>query len=433
MDKKTVLLILAGAFVVLFAGVFLFSRPAGNAFTPGVITVWGTLPKADIADVIIQYQKDHKGSQVSYKEKPVKDFESTLVNALAAGVGPDAWIGDQELVTTHADKIRAFPAAFYSASTLKSQMVDLSYQLYAVKKKDLPVAEVRALPLWVDPLVLFWNRDLFNSASIATAPTSWTEFASDSARLVRRDDQANISVSGAAFGRGNNVPEAYDILMLLMVQRGGDLVTEDNRIRFGDSGERVAPGTSLSEDVMRFYTDFGNIGRSTYSWSAAFTNPFDRFTAGRAGMMIHYLSQVADIETANPHLRFNVSSVPQGGSAPLTLSRIPAYAVSAQSRNPTQAWDFGTYLAVDGASLLKLPRGTAPALRSLIATKSDTEYRELVSSAALQSGWPHDPFPQTSKSILNAALDAVANTKLTVTEGVAQARAQLEKALYDTL
>lgn len=428
MDKKIIALIAGGVLVIVFVGAFLFSQSPKNAFTPASITIWGTLPKESMQEVIREYTKVYQESRIAYVEKPAKDFESSLINALASGSGPDAWIADQELLTTHADKIRNFPSTFYAASTLKSEMVDLSYQLYAVRKAELPTSEVRALPLWVDPLVLFWNRDLFNAASIATAPATWEDFADTSTRLIRRDAQANISTSGAAFGRGGNVPEAYDIVTLLLLQRGGNMFNESGRVEFGNPADRASQGTSLTEDVVRYYTDFGNIGRSTYSWSASFTNPFDRFTAGRAGMMVNYLSRMSDITVANPHLRVNIAPVPQANDTPLTLAHIPAYAVAMQSKNATQAWHFGTYLAGDGASLVGIPKGTAPARRALIASKTDPDYKDLLTSAALQSAWPRDTIPHITRDILSATLDAIANTKLTVSEGVAQANAQLERA-----
>ena len=429
MNKQNVLIAIGGIFLVLFVAVFIFSRPASNSFTPGTIVVWGTAPKESFQEAILSYQKLNEGSKVTYVEKPAKDFEIVLVNALAAGKGPDAWIADQELITTHADKIRSFPAAFFSASTLRTSMVDLAYDLYVVQNDDLPTSVVRAVPLWVDPLVLFWNRDLFNGASIATPPSNWTDFQQTSTRLVRRDAQANIGVSGAAFGRGENVPEAYDIVMLMLMQRGGNLMSDKGRIDFGNPNVEPNERTSLTESVLRYYTDFGNIGRSTYSWSASFSSPLDRFAGGRAGMMVNYLSSIAIIEETNPHLGVNVSPVPQATEKALTLARVPAFAVSAQSKNPTQAWHFGSYLATDAASTFAIPQGTAPALRSLLESKSDQTYKAIVTAASLQASWPRDPFPATSRSILNSTIDAVANTKLTVTEGASSARTQLERAL----
>lgn len=431
MDRQTIALGVGGVFLIIVGAVFFFSRPGPDAYTPASIVVWGTAPKEYFTETIVRYQKTHEGSQISYIQKPEADFAVTLVNALAAGKGPDAWIADQEVMATHADKIRPFPSAFISSSGVKSSMVDLAYKLNAVQTPNLPTSQIRAVPLWVDPLVLFWNRDLFNSASIATPPSTWSEFEQTSTRLVRRDSQSNISVSGAAFGRGGNVPNAYDIVMLMLMQRGGNMLTDRGRIEFGNPSDEVSVGTSLTEDVTRYYTDFGNIGRSTYSWSASFSSPLDRFSGGKAGMMIDYLSRISDINESNPHLGVNISPVPQATNQAFTLARVSSFAVAAQSVNPTQAWHFGAYLAGEGASLITIPRGTSPALRSLLEAKTDAEYKQLIISSALQADWPRDPFPTISRSILSTALDAVANTKLTVSEGVSSMRAQLGRAIND--
>ena len=35
---------------------------------------------------------------------------------------------------------------------------------------------ILGLPITVDPMVMYWNRDIFSSAAIAAPPSYWDEF-----------------------------------------------------------------------------------------------------------------------------------------------------------------------------------------------------------------------------------------------------------------
>jgi len=89
-----------------------------------------------------------------------------------------------------------------------------------------PGDAIYGLPLTVDTLVMYYNKDLLNSAGIPEPPNNWKTFQESMRKLVKLDREGNILVSGAAIGTGANVERAGDILSLLMMQNGAKM-TDD--------------------------------------------------------------------------------------------------------------------------------------------------------------------------------------------------------------
>ena len=76
---------------------------------------------------------------------------------------------------------------------------------------------------------MFYNKDLFNTAGIATPPKTWDEFISVIRKLSAKDKFGNLTKSGAAIGAADNVNNAADILSLLMMQTGAKMISEPTK------------------------------------------------------------------------------------------------------------------------------------------------------------------------------------------------------------
>jgi len=80
------------------------------------------------------------------------------------------------------------------------------------------------VPLSVDSLGLYYNKDLFNAAGITSPPRDWNEFADISKKLTKFDVSNQIVVSGTAMGTAYNINRSTDILNLLMLQSQTEMV-----------------------------------------------------------------------------------------------------------------------------------------------------------------------------------------------------------------
>src|SRR3990167_4058409 len=83
------------------------------------------------------------------------------------------------------------------------------------------------MPVAVDPLVLFWNRDIFARGGLIVAPKTWEEVVANTVpTLTVRDFSRNIQTAGIAMGEYRNIKNAFPIISLLAIQGGSALVTE---------------------------------------------------------------------------------------------------------------------------------------------------------------------------------------------------------------
>ena len=103
--------------------------------------------------------------KIEYTEFPASSYENEVVNALASGKGPDFWLISQDMVLKNKDKISPIPFAYYPERNFRDDFVDISNLFIDQKNGGLT-----ALPFLIDPLVMYWNKDLFSSAGISRPP-----------------------------------------------------------------------------------------------------------------------------------------------------------------------------------------------------------------------------------------------------------------------
>src|SRR5579885_3208840 len=95
MDKKYYYII-GGVLVllmILLGVLFLVPSKKSPATTPvgsGNLVWWMTFEdQQNLQDLITDYQNAHKGVNITFVKKDATTYEQDLVNALAAGTGPD--------------------------------------------------------------------------------------------------------------------------------------------------------------------------------------------------------------------------------------------------------------------------------------------------------------------------------------------------------
>jgi len=156
------LIFLTTLVIFIIAGVIAFATyktgSSKNQLSP--ITVWGTFPK----DVFDQYvtQINYGLTQqmtVNYVQETPQSFSRDFVAALARGVGPDAILIPADLLLTSADKLTPIPYSVLPQRTFVNTFVD-GASVYLSQDGEL------GIPFVADPLVMYWNRDMFNSAGI---------------------------------------------------------------------------------------------------------------------------------------------------------------------------------------------------------------------------------------------------------------------------
>jgi len=72
------------------------------------------------------------------------------------------------------------------------------------------------------------TRIFFNTAGISQSPKTWEEFLAVVEKTIIKDDRDNIIQAGAALGTARNINRSTDILSLLMIQSGAQMIDSNN-------------------------------------------------------------------------------------------------------------------------------------------------------------------------------------------------------------
>lgn len=358
--------------VVIIAFLF-FRKPTGDVGVPVTLTVWGTEPSEHVTPALLAYKGIRPNVTATYREMNPLTYTDTLVDALAAGEGPDVFTMPSTDVGLMRSKLTPAPSTV-SANFLQSNFPK------AVETDVTDGGQVYGLPLSLDTLVLLYNRDLLDAAGIVAAPTTWDEVAQVVPRLVAVDDQNQVQRAAIALGgTSSSVKEAGDIVSLLMLQNGAPLTNQAH------SSVQLA---TQGEAALRFYSQFANPASATYTWNDSLGSSYQQLADGKVAMIIAYPSALADIKELNPFADIRVAPVPQAtGGTPRSYGEYPILAVSKQSANAAWGWDLVQTMTTNKTIMADYAKATGrtAALTSVIADQMADPSTQVVATQALQA------------------------------------------------
>lgn len=284
--------------VTLLGCSFLMLSGCGESKTvPYEITldVWGTF---DDSDVFTQLAADYDKinpyvKEVRYRKLTPDTYKEDIINAMASGTGPDIFMIKNTWLPSFVDKAVPAPVDVFSEKAMRDAFVDVVAKDFITKNK-----ETMAVPLSVDTLSLYYNKDIFNTAGITTPPKTWEELIAMVPILTKLDSFGNINQSAIALGTGDNVNRASDILLNLMMQFGGSI----NDAQFAEESDIQA---------LDFYSRFAKLGLPTYTWNQRQHYSIDAFYEGTLAMMLNYSYHYPTIKQKNAKLNFAVAPLPQ--------------------------------------------------------------------------------------------------------------------------
>jgi len=243
---------------------------------------------------------------IDYKQIEEGDFVDVVVNALASGEGPDIIILSADNILRFEDKIFPIPYEFVSERDFRDAFIEGS-EIF------LSSQGVLGLPFSVDPLITYWNRDILQSSGVSSPPKFWSEFFPFVDRIAERDNALNITRAAVALGGYSNVKNAKEIILSMMFQNDNSVISRNERddspkVLLAQSfGEAVSP----AESVIRFYTEFSNPAKTSYSWNQSLPNSIEAFSSGDLSLYFGFASELEEIRDKNPNLNFDISLFPQ--------------------------------------------------------------------------------------------------------------------------
>ncbi len=359
------------------------------------VVIWGTMSSASFNASTADITQGNGGLKINYIEKRPENFDQDLLEALASGAGPDAILLPQDLIVRHRDKILPISYNQMSLPSFKSTFIQEG-ELF------LDPNGILALPFSVDPLVMYWNRDLLSNAGLARVPQTWEEFIALSQKLTVKDKSGNILKSAVALGEFRNIANAKEIISTLLLQAGNGISDGLKSL--------LNPPTLATIGAINFYTDFANPVKPDYSWNRALPNSLNMFTAGDLAFYFGFAGEISKIRDKNPNLNFDVTFFPQpkGASVTTTFGKMQGLAVLKASRNSADA--ITAVLALTGVGplgLLAKATGLPPVRRDMLSVDPSDPYQGIFNNSAIRArGWL-DPNPLSSSAIFQDMIESV--------------------------
>ncbi|MBU4360911.1 extracellular solute-binding protein [Candidatus Parcubacteria bacterium] len=334
------------------------------------LTIWGLFDSSSaFQSTIVKYQLIHPNVKINYTKLRWEDYEKKLIEGWANNTGPDIFVVHNTWVGKYENKILPMPASIKlpfvtETGTLRKERVATMKTLPTLTsqyiKDNYPDVvyddvvknnEILGLPLSIDSLALFYNKDHFNAANITTPPKTWQELIEVVKKLTQQNEDGEIARSAIALGGAQNINRSNDILSLLMLQNGTQMLNASNQISFNKSASydrNFYPG----EQALRFYTDFALPSKEVYTWNTDLPEAVELFSAGKLSMMFGFSYQIPQIRAQAPKINFGIAPMTHvnldGTDAlglPVNWANYWIYTVFERATHPAEAWDFLNTLA----------------------------------------------------------------------------------------
>lgn len=334
------------------------------AIRPTVINYWTVFNNVEqLQKFAAEYKKLRPYVTVNIRQVRYEEFDKLFVNALADDVAPDVISVHNRWLRKYKDRLSPMPSSVKVANirvegkyapktiiTLEQNKLptlnDIRSQYVQAVSDDVVIgSDAYGLPLAMDTLALYYNKDLLDRSGVALPPETWNDFVAAVKQTTKFDAEGKIIQSGVAMGTGKNVENAFDILSLFMMQNDARMA-DGLRVAFADGFDRGEVVNHPVLQALRFYSDFGRPTKEVYSWNGELGSSFDAFVRGRAVFYLGFGYDFPRIRTQAPQLNVEVIPVPQlNQQAPINVANYWVEAVVKKSPNQDVAWDFVRFIS----------------------------------------------------------------------------------------
>ncbi len=395
-----------------------------KASEPVALEMWGVIDDANVYQPIIDlYRKSHPNVQITYRRLRLEEYEQKMLEGFADDRGPDVFLIHNDWTGKYLSKIQPMPkttrigqrtvSGTFGSDTswtmvdeptitlanYRSQFADAVAQ-DTIRKVGLVAPQpgvpsdiqdrIVGVPVSVDTLGMYYNKDLLNKAGILEPATNWVDFQSQVQKIVKLDqDGTSFAQMAVAMGTANNISRAVDILTALMIQNGTRMANDAGLPSFQLTPPELANSRQEppSYSALSFYTDFANPNKATYTWNALQPEALDAFIQGKTAFYFGYSYDLPTIRARAPKLSLGIAKLPQvSETAEKNIANYWFWTVAKKSKNTDVAWNFLNYLIKPDTSKAVLDVMKRPAARKAqLAPQLDDEQIGVFASQVLTS------------------------------------------------
>lgn len=334
------------------------------------IVVWNLFdPKSAFSGPIQAFESNNRNISIRYKMFENQEiYERTLINEIAEGGGPDIFVMHHSWLEKHKKKISPMPENIMVPDKFRETFQPVASDTLILKDDD-DFEQIYGIPLFIDTLALYYNKEAFRKISDSSKPDLTWEDIKLQVNILTEENKSpqRFALSGIAMGRADNIQYAPDIFSLLLVQEEAQLFDEEGDISIINQRQGSIPGSGEAfypgQEALDLYTSFGLSTHRNYSWNSMITgySPQQKelgvFVRGQTAMIFGYSTTYQDIIAILEGVRKNntdtideedigVVKAPQfTKEGNLALAEFYPLTVSRNSENPDAAWEFLAYLA----------------------------------------------------------------------------------------
>ncbi len=291
---------------------------------------------------------------------------------------------------------------------------------------------VMAIPMIVDPVVLYYNKDLLAGKNFVVPPSSWSSLVDTLPLFNKKDSKGLLTQTTIGLGEFSNINHYKDILSTLFLQTGSPIVVLDpsnnafvQRLNFVPEATEALP----TAEALEFYLSFSDQATDRFSWTRNLPNTLDMFLSGKSVFYIGRASELFTIQSRNPNLNFDVTSIFQSDQSirPITFGEFSGMSIIKSSPNFTASYTALGYLSSKEfleylSSALSLPSTR----RDLILINQKNPYVDVFFKSALSAfGWP-DVDPIATEAVFRDMIRSVNSGANTPVQAIYEASRSLQ-------
>lgn len=414
-----------------------FKVPTLPASKPIDVTLefWGLWDSSDSwQEIIKDFQNEdimisgrRVNIKINYAKKDYSTYEKDLANAQEYDSSPDIFTINSSWLARYAPVL--FPLEQNKAYVKEYKLLTFENIMDSFPQETINSwvysGQLYGIPTYSDSLALYYNTELFEKAGIKNPPRTWKEFKDDVKKLTSTKND-EISKSGIAMGSGKNVNRSSDILALLMMQGGANIVDRDKNIDINKEIEVITVnGPEKRNPGMRaiiFYSEFSDPLKDIYAWNNAQPNSVEAFAKQKTAMIFAYSYQISNLLAMSPDLKYGISAMPQlENSTPINLSNVWTPVVSQKDNcgiEPKEfssmidckklAWSFLSFAAQKENSRKYLDSTGKPASRKdLIGEQINSSGKKGVFASQAETAITYNKFSDNIDGIFSDMLDEI--------------------------
>jgi len=376
--------IIIGGFLFLLVGLPLLFASCGKKETPSeevsapkketiTLRIWNLYDEEKAfrgtIDRFKSKYRDQYNIIIDYKTFTNEEkYEELLIDAMAAGNGPDIFAMHHSWLPKHKNKIFPAPESLITPEMYRDTFVKVVFDRMIDTDED-GLEQVYGVPMYVDTLALYYNKNIFEliKPEAKTKPEKTWEGIKAQSRAISEPDQSldRFKRSGIAMGRADNIRHAIDILQMIMAQEKVQLYDDEGNIILHKT-QKTPSGRKgkFMRNALSLYTSFDTGWESLHeSWNEFITakHPKDKelgafvrqktaMIFGYSGMYNELKELIKEYDKENP-IRIKdigIIEAPQilsdeergENEFPVYLANFYPLTVSKHSEHPDLAWEF---------------------------------------------------------------------------------------------